>query len=191
MMTVDLSALILAGGRSQRMGQDKAFLRVDGTTLLERAIATVRVVAVREVLISGRWDEDYANYGCRVVHDTLENAGPLAGIERGLRQATGSHLLVLAVDLARMTSDYLAQMRARCEQFSGAIGRLQGQLEPLAAIYPTRCHILAAQGLWYNRLSVRDFAEECVREKALAIFRVLRRDESLFANWNTPQDLVR
>jgi molybdopterin-guanine dinucleotide biosynthesis protein A len=171
------------------MGRDKAFLRVDGVTLLERAIATVRGLPVREVLISGRWDADYSGYGCLVLHDSLDNAGPLGGIERGLRHAVASHLLVLAVDLARMESDYLAQMHARCERLRGVIGRRRGQLEPLAAIYPTRCHVFAAQGLWYNRLSVRAFAEACLREKALLAFRVLRRDESRFANWNTPEDL--
>src|SRR5258705_13766374 len=89
---MNFSAVILAGGKSSRMGRDKAWLEAGGQSLLARQIGLVRELGAAEVFISGRADADYSEFGCRVLQDKFPDAGPLAGIERAL-DATTSPLL--------------------------------------------------------------------------------------------------
>ena len=78
------SAVILAGGKSLRMGRDKAWLEIEGQTLLARQIALARETGAAEIFISGRADADYSAFGCPVLQDGFPDAVPLAGIERAL-----------------------------------------------------------------------------------------------------------
>jgi molybdenum cofactor guanylyltransferase len=187
---MNLSAVILAGGESRRMGQDKAWLEVDGQPLLSRALSAVRAAGIREILISGRAGTDYSALDCPVLFDLEPGRGPLGGIERGLHAATSPLVLVLAVDLPRMTAAFLRQLAGHCEPLTGAVPVLKGEPEPLAAIYPRRCHQLVLECLLKCRLSARDFVEACRREHAVRPFTVRAADAPCFANWNTPADVL-
>src|SRR5689334_16745960 len=99
------SAVILAGGQSRRMGSDKAWLKFDGKTLLERQVELAQKVGASEILISGRSNSDYSRFGLQVLHDRIPESGPLGGIERALDAASQPLLLVLAVDMAKMKAE--------------------------------------------------------------------------------------
>lgn len=186
-----LSAVILAGGESRRMGRDKAWLEKDGVPLIVRAVATVRGAGVEEVFISGRPGMDYSVLGLPVLYDRQAGLGPLGGIERGLHESKSPLLLVLAVDLAQMTPDCLKALAGRCDDLTGAVPRLKGRLEPLAAIYPRRCHAIASSLLLQSHLAAREFAEACHRECAVTFVPVpfASGSATCFANWNSPSDL--
>src|SRR5580765_4688037 len=96
---MNLSAVILAGGESRRMGKDKGWLEVDGQPLLARALSTLRDSGINEILISGRAGIDYSSLHYPVLLDLEPGCGPLSGIERALEAARAPLLLVLAVDL--------------------------------------------------------------------------------------------
>ena len=184
-----LSAVILAGGESRRMGRDKAWVEIEGRTLLGLAVEKARELGCAEVFVSGRAGEDYSALECPVLLDLEPGFGPVAGIERGLHECTSPLLLVLAVDLPQMTVAFLRKMFRRCDRFAGAIPRLQGRLEPLAAIYPKRCHVLARGAVVWSRRAARDFAEACLHERAVRTLSVSTTDAPCFANWNQPADL--
>ena len=184
-----LSAVILAGGQSLRMGRDKAWLEVEGQPLLRRTGETVRALGVEEIFISGRAGADYSALKLPVLIDLESGGGPLGGIERGLDAASSPLLLVLAVDLPQMTTAFLEKLFAGCDSQTGAVPQLAGGLEPLAAIYPKRCHAIAVQCLAGGRLAAREFAVACLRENAVKLFPVAASDAALFANCNTPDDL--
>jgi molybdopterin-guanine dinucleotide biosynthesis protein A len=185
---MNLSAVILAGGESTRMGQDKAWVKVEGEPLIARALKTVRDLGVLEIFISGRAGTDYSALRCSVLLDREIGLGPLGGIERALDFTQAPLMLVLAVDLPRMTAKFLQTLAQRCDPVTGVIPKLKGQLEPLAAIYPKRCGFIARDCLWKRRLAARDFAEACSRERAVKIYPVPHSDERFFENWNTPSD---
>lgn len=185
---VPWSALILAGGESRRMGRDKAWLKLEGRTLLALAIEKARAAGCGEVMISGRSDQDYSALGCPVLHDLEPGFGPVAGIERGLHACAAPLLLVLAVDLPDISVDFLKRLRGRCDRITGAVPRRAGQFEPLAAIYPKRCHVLAFDALLRSRRSARAFAEACHRERAVRVVNVTTETAPCFANWNCPAD---
>jgi len=183
-----VSAVILAGGASRRMGRDKAWMEIGGRSLLQIARDKARALGVAEIFISGRPGVDYSALGCPVLLDLEPDAGPLGGVERGLQACSAPLLLVLAVDLPCLTADFLGRLLAGCDYLTGAVPKPGGRLQPLAAIYPRRCHALALDALVNCRRSASAFAEACLRERAVRLVRVKSADEALFANWNSPDD---
>ena len=183
---MNLSAVILAGGESRRMGQDKSWLEVDGQPLIVRAFSTLRSSGIEQIMISGRAGTDYSRLPCPVVLDLEPGCGPMGGIERALDAASTPLLLVLAVDLAQMTPVFLRKLADHCDRLTGVVPKLRGALEPLAAIYSKRCQDFARDCLVNFRHSARDFAEACIREGAVRIFPVSKVDARCFENWNMP-----
>ena len=187
---MNVSAVILAGGESRRMGQDKAWVEAGGQSLLARAFSTIRDSGIEEISISGRPGTDYSELHCPVLLDREPGCGPVAGIERALEETSAPLLLVLAVDLPNMTTTLLRRLAAHCDALTGAVPKLKGQLEPLAAIYPRRCRFIALDCLLKRRLAARDFAEACLRERAVKTLAVSGVDVACFDNWNTPADVT-
>ena len=185
---MNFSAVILAGGKSSRMGRDKAFLEIGGQTLLARQIKLARETGAAEILISGRADADYSSLNCRVLQDNFPDAGPLAGIERALDAAQSPLLLVLAVDFPGMNAELLRRFVARCPENFGAIPRINGNMEPLAAIYPTSAHQLAAAQIAGGRFAVKEFAGLCVQSGRVRLIELEAGASRHFVNWNSPAD---
>lgn len=178
------SALILAGGQSRRMGRDKAFLEVDGLPLLARQIDLARRAGAVTVFISGRPDRDYGRFGVPVLHDRVANAGPLAGIAQGLAAATTPFLLVLAVDLPRMTPDFIGRMAEACTSGTGVVPQLLDQLEPAAAIYPKEARAIAETCLASGAYALRALVEALEAQGAMRRLRVDPQYADELFNWN-------
>lgn len=186
---MNFSAVILAGGKSSRMGRDKALLEIGGRTLLSRQIHLARELGALEVFISARQDADYHEPGCVLVHDEFAGAGPLAGIERTLDASAWPLLLVLAVDLPAMNLELLRELAARCTATAGVIPSIGGSIEPLAAFYPKSAARIATAMLAEGRLAARDFATGCVQAGIATLVMLPPETAACFANWNSPGDL--
>jgi len=191
---MNLSGIILAGGKSSRMGCDKAWLKVGGKTLLARQIELARAVGAMEVFVSGRVGVDYTACDCVVLTDQVPNAGPLAGIERGLSAMTTPLLLVLAVDMPRLEAGFLRKLMAASADGCGGIPQLNERIEPLVAIYPKAALCLAADLLSRAQAGNRtpgptDFARDCVREKLARLVPVAAAEAHYFTNLNAPEDV--
>jgi molybdopterin-guanine dinucleotide biosynthesis protein A len=184
------SAVILAGGRSTRMGRDKARLELHGRPLLARQIALARSLAPVEVLISGRAETDYSDFGCPVLLDRMPDAGPLAGIAVALEVARAPLVLVLAVDLPHLTPGVLERVLAAAGENRGVVPRVAGRVEPLAALYPRSAALLADEQLARQRFAVRDFAQVCAAAHLVRFLDLPVECAGAFANWNTPEDLA-
>jgi len=183
-----LAAVILAGGASTRMGADKAFLNWEGQPLLRRQIELVWAAGASTILISGRRGVDYSALGCTVVFDSMDGAGPLAGLVAALRAVQPSHewLLALAVDLPRMTSVYLNSLASEVLKSElGLIPKRDAYFEPLAAVYPVGPTLTAAEA----QLAAKHFALQKLATTLVAQGKALPRtiapgERNLFANWN-------
>ena len=186
---MNFSAVILAGGQSRRMGRDKAWLPLDGRPLLARQIELVRELGSSEVFISGRADADYASFDCPVLTDRFADAGPLAGIERALDRATAPLVLVLAVDLPRMTDLMLQRLLAECSPGIGVVPRVNRNLEPLAALYPKAAQSIAVDLLQSGVRAVRRFAEHCEQAGLVRFLDLETEALPCFSNWNRPEDI--
>jgi molybdopterin-guanine dinucleotide biosynthesis protein A len=186
------SAVILAGGKSRRMGRDKAWLEFDGQPLISRQIETAHAAGAAELLISGRADVDYSGVRGQVLIDAFPDAGPLAGLERALDAAGFPLLLALAVDMPHLSPPFLRQLIDRCEPARGVVPRVGHRLEPLAAVYPCSCLPLARQLLQQSGgASPRQLAEQCAANGTVTIYPVNPADAWRMGSWNRPSDVSR
>jgi len=183
------SAVILAGGKSSRMGRDKAFIELDGRSLIQRQVQLVREAGAREVFVSGKPGADYPVPDCAVLEDEHADAGPLAGIERALASATQPLLLVLAVDMPAMTAGFIRAMIAASRGGAGVVPRVDGLIEPLAAVYPRVAQPLAVGLLDKKQFAVTRFAEQCAAMRLLAFQDLPAAASVYFTNWNSPSDI--
>ena len=186
---MSFSAVILAGGKSSRMGRDKAFLELGGQTLLERQIALAEEAGAGEVFISGREGADYSRFSCPVIKDKVQDAGPLAGIESALGMISSPLLLVLAVDLPEMNAMFLRSLFSQCQNGMGAIPCVCGQVEPLAAFYPRTAKMFAESLLRDENNSVTFLARHCVQSKLARFVECGDHERKFFANWNSPAEI--
>jgi molybdopterin-guanine dinucleotide biosynthesis protein A len=187
---MSFSAVILAGGRSSRMGRDKARLAIGGRLLLARQIQLVRETGAGEIFVSGRADEDYQEFGCPVLSDRFAEAGPLAGIERALAAASASRLLVVAVDMPNLTAVILQQVIERGGGNTGVIPRIDGRMEPLAAMYPKSAWNLAVSQLDNGIFAAKTFADRCVQAGQAVFCDFDATATHYFASWNLPADIL-
>ncbi|MBC7369161.1 MAG: molybdenum cofactor guanylyltransferase [Undibacterium sp.] len=164
------SALLLAAGRSRRMGSDKALLTTaDGRTWWEQQCAVLTQAGAAEIFISARPEQTWVPATMTVVRDAEEGGGPLAGIVAALERAAHGHVAVLAVDLPAMRAEWFARLLAQCAPGVGAVGKNGNNFEPLAAIYPREI-LPAARGALargegsLQRLIAAEAARFAVRE---------------------------
>jgi molybdenum cofactor guanylyltransferase len=134
-----LLGLVLAGGRSERLGTDKAAVVLDGQPLLARAVALLQAV-VADIRVAARPDQadDDLRRRFRLVADDLRGIGPAAGILAAHAAQPDAAWLVMACDMPRVDAGDLARLVAAREPARGATafrGPRDGRPEPLCAIY--------------------------------------------------------
>jgi molybdopterin-guanine dinucleotide biosynthesis protein A len=130
-----VEGFVLAGGRSSRMGRDKALLQVGGRSLVERALDKLRSIGVAAPRIAGA-RTDLSSHA-PVVSDLHPGCGPLSGIEAALSSTSQPLNLFLPVDMPLLPPQFLSWMLLRAE-ITGALAtvpRINGQPQPLCAVY--------------------------------------------------------
>ena len=172
------------------MGADKAFIEIEGVPLWRRQLQVLEQLGPLELFIAGPAHDEWQETNCIIIPDAEPNAGPLAGITAALRRCSAPLLLVIAIDLPKMTGRYLRELLNSCDGDTGVVPSYGDRKEPLAAVYPTRALPLAELCLASRDLSVQRFAARCVTE-GFAVERTIATEERpLFLNMNTPDDLV-
>jgi molybdopterin-guanine dinucleotide biosynthesis protein A len=191
-MSGRVTALVLAGGRSERMGQDKAMLHLqDGETLVEHSLAVVATVAAEVKLVGPRTRYAQLSWAGEVVEDIHGGCGPLGGIHAGLMASNTDFNIVTAVDLPAVTQRLLEflLMRARASGKLVTAPRVGGFWQPLCAVYRKAFAEIAEKALREGRCKVDALFNEgncdAVREAEL---RAEGLGPELFVNCNTPED---
>jgi molybdopterin-guanine dinucleotide biosynthesis protein A len=169
------------------MGRDKAVMELAGRTLIERALRSVSAVAGDVRLACGPKPR-YAELGVPLLCDGFAGAGPLAGIEAGLRDAQPGRVVVLACDMPRADERVLARLLDHARELDLDVAVLQSSrgLEPLCSVWSTRVAPLARAALERGENSVHALVASLPRAGALDA-----GDEEWAANVNTPADLER
>jgi molybdopterin-guanine dinucleotide biosynthesis protein A len=151
-----ISGAVLAGGRSRRMGQDKALLRLNGMTFLERSIRTVQPV-VKRVVVAGGQDGRYALPGITTIGDPIPGCGPLGGILAALEESSADAVCILACDLPFVTTD-LIRLLATTEPAVPLVVPMTGDdIQPLCARYAVSLRGPLRQYLLRGGRTVMDF----------------------------------
>jgi len=179
------SAVLLAGGKSSRMGCDKAFLEIDGEPLWRRQLNILSDLEPQKVFIAGPPREQWRDY--EILPDALEDVGPLGGLTSALRACRTPFLLALAVDLPKITDTFLRNLLI---EGSGVVPYLNRRYEPLVAIYPKAALPIAETHLSSCEYSMQKFVQECVAQHLVKPKEIPSSDARLFINLNTPQDMA-
>lgn len=185
-----ITGVLLAGGKSERMGRDKLGLEVYGQSLLMRSIHCL-AECCDEVLVIGREVAVSAPVPVRSAHDVMPGNGSLGGLLTGLELARGDRCLVVAGDMPFLNARLLGHLADQLADFDGVVPMIDGLVEPLHACYSVRCAGPIRRQLAAGRRQIIGFFDE-VRLRFVERAELERFDPLLlsFVNVNTPGELA-
>lgn len=180
-MNNNLSMVILAGGKSSRMGTDKCDLLYKDKTFLEIQIEKGRALGIDDIMVSG-----YKGKRCEipVIKDRFQEKGPLGGLEACFRHAKHDKVLVLCVDVPLVPVEALKELIALAEQHEGepVIVKHGERYEPMMGIFPVTMADEMVQEIENGKGQM--FA--ILRKKGYHLYETTYPDE-LFQNVNNPE----
>jgi molybdopterin-guanine dinucleotide biosynthesis protein A len=182
-----ISAALLAGGQSRRMGRDKCLIDAGGLPLWQRQVALLSELSP-DVAIVAAARPDWCPPTAHWLPDRVPGCGPLGGLDAALAGASHPRLLLLAVDLPDMTGDYLQSLIAQASDTCGVVPVIDGLFQPLSAIYPRTALPAVMRHLSELDKSLQRLLRELVADGQMKSLPVAPAELSLFRNLNTPQD---
>jgi molybdopterin-guanine dinucleotide biosynthesis protein A len=195
-----LTGIVLCGGRSTRMGQDKASLPFGDETLLQRAVGVLREVA-DEVLVVGREGQglagpDPAGGGnpflglpVRIIHDPVEDLGPLAGLAAGLAASATDLNIVVACDMPLVRPSVLRRLVELRGDADLCVAVVDGRPSPLCAVYRKGVAAVASELLASGERRVMTLLDRVQTKRVdAAMFRDIDPDLETFVSCNTPDE---
>ncbi len=130
----DITGVILSGGKSSRMGMNKALLKIGEITIIEK-IAKLLESTFEKVILITNTPEDYEFLGIPIFEDLFKNKGPLAGIHSALKNSTKNKIFVLPCDMPLITKDLIAYIVNYNSEKPIIIYSVGGLLQPLVGVY--------------------------------------------------------
>lgn len=179
----------MAGGKSRRMGRDKAWLDLgDGRPIVRRVADVLSSVADEVIVVAN--DDRYLALGLPVVADRYPGIGPLGGIATALSAASNEAVIVVACDMPFLSEDVLRLLIERSADADVVLPRVGGEDEPLHALYTKRCLPAIERAISEGRLRANAFLGD-VRVRAISEddLRVVDPGLRSFINVNTPEEL--
>ncbi|MCR6546898.1 molybdenum cofactor guanylyltransferase [Dehalobacterium formicoaceticum] len=185
-----VSGVILAGGKSRRMGQDKTLMTFNNETLIGHMIKELKDVT-DEIIIASNHSNKYQFPGITEVVDIYPGKGPLAGVHAGLTAAMNEYAFVVSSDMPLFQGKLVTYLAERAPDYDVVVPKPFGYWEPLCALYSKNClpvmekylrasdHAVAAFH-FYPEVKVLE-----INEKELSASGNMKH---LFYNVNTPED---
>lgn len=159
-MSRETVGVILAGGKSRRMGMDKAFLEIGGIPLIERAVKALLPIFSTVAIVAKAPQKFYDIRGTHFVSDIFSEQHALGGIYTALSYFSGKDCFVFACDMPFLNPHLIRAMMASHNGYDLFIPRSRHGLEMLHAIYTERC-----RGVIEEKLRKREWCLEYVVRK--------------------------
>lgn len=187
-MITDCTAIVMAGGDSQRMGTDKASLLLDGQTLLQSVMATMRQL-FPEVIVSVR--QPRAGIDLPQVCDEQPDGGPLAGLAASLGKITTPWAFMVACDMPFIVPELVELLAKYRLQHQAVVPVVHGRPQPLAAFYAASCLEPLCASLAVQQKSLRGALQQ-LDVRYVDEAEMLEADPLLrsFFDLDTPQDVA-
>ena len=183
-----LSAVLLTGGESRRMGKDKATALFQGKPLWQVQLGLLQELRPAEIFLSARSDPGWRPADVKFVADEPPSRGPLSGVAASLGRIRTKHLLALAVDMPFMNEKYLRFLCDQTETGRGVLPMIGDRAEPLAAIYPAEARVDLMAALSGSDFSLQTATQRLVQATRLRVIPVAEAEEEFFRNLNEPAD---
>ncbi|MFH6769121.1 molybdenum cofactor guanylyltransferase [Gaetbulibacter aquiaggeris] len=180
----DITGIILAGGKSSRMGTDKGLLKLNDKCFIEYSMAAMKPLVSQILIVSN--NADYDKFNLKRVEDLIKEAGPLAGLYSGLTASDTEYNLVLSSDIPLIKTEILKKLMNECEDNFDVIQIMSNNKSmPLIALYRKGCEKVFNNLLKKNERRLQVAVSQCKVKNI-----VLNPSLELFVtNINTPEDL--
>lgn len=183
-----ITAAILAGGKSSRMGHDKGLMYFKDKLLIEYIIDEVKKITDKIIIITNKPDYEQFGYPCHC--DLIKNSGPLGGIYTALNYSDTKKTMILSCDSPFITSDVLSILADKANGEDVIVFENSGVAEPLIAVYDKNCLKQIKELIKNNMLKMKD---------ALNSLETLRYkfdeydfdNEKIITNINTPVEFLK
>ncbi|MBS2006161.1 MAG: molybdenum cofactor guanylyltransferase [Cyanobacteria bacterium SZAS TMP-1] len=189
-LPLPVTALVLCGGKSKRMGRPKAFLPYNGTTMINH-ILTVVADLFSETFIVANEPESYEDLEVDVVKDILPYRGPLGGILSGLLVSQYSHAFVIACDMPLVSAKLVRDLVLQRHQHDVIVAAHEDGIEPLLGVYSKNCIKPLEESLFNGDLSLKDFLSGLNSSTYQIDEAAVDASLPAYFNVNTPQDYSR
>jgi molybdenum cofactor guanylyltransferase len=191
-----VTAAILAGGKSSRMGQsvDKAFVLLENKPLVEHVLARVHQFDPTETLIISNTPERYAAYSGVIIYpDRIKDSGPLGGICVALEHAVNENVIIVGCDMPFINPALLAYLvnvqLSATTPYDVVVPRYNNQAQGLCALYNQACLPTIQRRLAEGRLSLMGLFEDVNTRFVDRLEYADFEDGHSFTNINTPDEL--
>ena len=184
---MQITGIILAGGKSTRMGTDKALLKIEGETLLNRAVKLCQSVC-NQIIISS-YSADHDVEGIIRIQDEIENCGPMGGIYSCLKHASNDWSFIISVDAAFVTPEFVHFLAENRSSFNAVVPMHERGKEPLIAMYHKNCAESLKMGLESGNFKMYNLLEN-LDVNFVDAKRWKDQNPGLFHNINSPEDLT-
>ncbi|MFL6589683.1 MAG: molybdenum cofactor guanylyltransferase [Chthoniobacterales bacterium] len=186
---ISLSAVLLAGGGSRRMGRDKATMKFGGQPMWGRQMDTLRDLGPAKIFVSARSRPEWLPNDVELLIDDVPSRGPLGGIVKALTAMETTHLLAFAVDMPLITAEQLQQLLALAQPGCGVVPLIGDRAEPLAALYPAETASDFEAAFAGSDFSLQSVVRKLAAAGKLKLWAVPEADRKIYRSINTPADM--
>lgn len=182
----EITGIMLAGGRSCRMGRDKGLCQLGGKPMVSYGLELLRQVC-GHVLVSAN-DPEYERFGYPVVRDDVKGIGPIGGLSSSLAVSKTDHNIVISCDMPMLRMELLELLIRESPGYDAVVPLFQGYPEPLAAYYRRSARMVFRRSLESGSFKLQD-ALSRMRTNLVDMSRYPMMSGDMFLNLNTPGDL--
>lgn len=146
---MNYGAIILAGGKSSRMGQDKGLLKFEGKCFVKYSLDAIEGLCGKPIIVSS--NAEYDQFNCLRLEDEVVDLGPLAGIQKGLRNSNYDQSVVLSSDIPKIKSSIISRLLEESHDTDICVAKCGDKVHPLIGVYskhilPELDHFLSSGG---------------------------------------------
>ncbi len=182
---MSIEAVILAGGKSTRMGTDKGLLEINGKAMVKYLIDTIS--SLEMTLSISTSDKTYIKFGQPVITDQYSEIGPLGGLHSGLKNSKNNAVLIVSVDAPFLTKDCISKLIQHLNLNTIIISSCEESRYPLIGIYPTKVLSGLERHIENGGRSVFGFLES----QEVIDVQFSNNQKDCFRNINSLEDLYR
>jgi len=154
-----VTAIVLAGGKSSRLGRDKALEILGGKTLIERVIGSLSQLGDEIIVVTASSDQ-LPDLNVGRVLDTYPRTGAKVGLCTGLNASSSFYSLVVACDMPFLNIDLLRHLIDSAQGFDAVIPRIGDKIEPLHAVYSKNCIPVMEEHIRKGKMKISDLFDE-------------------------------
>jgi len=180
---VKITAIILAGGKSSRMGEDKGLMLFNGKPMIKYIIEVIKPLVDKVIIISN--NTDYEQFGYEVCQDIIKEKGPIAGIYTGLKYSKTTKNIVLSCDVPFVNTEVIKLLIGKSENADVVIPEKGNRTHQLIGMYDQSCIDTFKDELDKDQLKLK-IAIEKLNYKVVDVNHI---DEKIFNNINSKNDI--